>query len=67
MGGVYFLYADKHQSFYKLTLLFLIKAARNLQSTQKRTLVIFLQYFKKSVATSFVFCCDVKYLDICSY
>ena len=28
-NGVYFLYADKQQSFYKLALLFLVKTARH--------------------------------------
>ena len=35
---------DKHQSLYKLTLLFLMEVARHIQSTQSRKLVIFLQY-----------------------
>ena len=41
--GVHFLHADEHQSFYKSELLFLIKVARYVQSTQNRMLVIFLQ------------------------
>ena len=45
--GVRFLHADKHQSFCKLTLLFLMEVARHVQSTQNRKLVIFLQYHKK--------------------
>ena len=45
--GVHFLHADKHQSFYKLTLSFLIGVARHVQSTQNRKFVIFLQYLKK--------------------
>ena len=31
---VHFLHADKHQSFYKLGLSFLMKAVRHVQSTQ---------------------------------
>ena len=63
--GVHFLQADKHQSFYKLALLFLMEKARHVQSTQNRKLVIFLQYLKKkSVAT--VLCSIVikKHSDI---
>ena len=37
------MHADEHQSFYKSELLFLIKVARYVQSTQNRMLVIFLQ------------------------
>ena len=44
-----FLHADKHQSFYKLGLLFLIEVASYVQSTKNRKLVIFLQYIKKRV------------------
>ena len=55
----------KHQSFCKLVLLFLMEVVRHVQSTQKRNLVIFLQFFKKkSVATTFVFFCDAKHSDI---
>ena len=39
--GVHFLRANKHQSFYKLALSFLMEVARKL--------VIFLQYSKKKV------------------
>ena len=35
--GVHFLHPDKHQSFYKLALLFLIEAARHVQSTQNKS------------------------------
>ena len=49
-NGVHFLHADKHQCFYKLTLLFLMEATRQVQSTQKRNFVIFLQYIKKKVS-----------------
>ena len=45
-----FLHADKHQSFYKLALSFLIEVAGHVQSTQNRKLVIFLQYIKKKVS-----------------
>ena len=45
--GVYFLLADKHQSFYKMTLSFLIEVTRYMQITQNRKLVISLQYLKK--------------------
>ena len=48
--GVQFLHADKHQSFYKLALLFLMIVARHAQSTQNKKLVIFLQYLKKKVS-----------------
>ena len=50
---VHFLQADKHQSFYKLALLFLMEKARHVQSTQNRKLVIFLQYLKKKVLQLF--------------
>ena len=40
----------KHQSFCKLVLLFLMEVVRHVQSTQKRNLVIFLQFFKKKVS-----------------
>ena len=46
-NGVHFLHADKHQSFYKLALSFLVKVARHVQS---RKLVIRLQYIKKKVS-----------------
>ena len=39
-----FLHADKHQSFYKLALSFLMEVARDGQITQNRKSVIFLQY-----------------------
>ena len=42
-NGVYYLYAHKHQSIYKLGLLFFMKVARFVQSTKNRKLVIFLQ------------------------
>ena len=42
MDGVHFLHADKHQSFYKLGLLFLMEVTKHVQSTQNRKLAIFL-------------------------
>ena len=49
-NGVHFLHADKHQSFYKLVLSFLVEVARHIQSTQNRKLVMCLQYLKKKVS-----------------
>ena len=46
---VHFLHADKHQSFYKLALSFLMKIAKHVQSSQNRKLAIFVQYVKKQV------------------
>ena len=46
-NGFHLLHGDKHQSFYKSALSFLIKVARHVQNTQNRNLVIFLQYIKK--------------------
>ena len=46
---VHFLHEDKHQSFYKLALLFLMEMTRHVRSTQKKELVIFLQYIKEKV------------------
>ena len=45
-NGAHSLHVHENQSFYKLALLFLMKAIRapNLQSTQDRKLVVFLQY-----------------------
>ena len=39
--GVHFLHASEHQIFYKLALSFLMEAARHVQSTQNRRLVMF--------------------------
>ena len=50
MDGFQFLYADKHQSFYKLALSFSTEVTRHVQSTQNRSLVIFLQYFKENMS-----------------
>ena len=36
--GVHFLHADKHQSFYKLALSFLIEEPRHVQSKQNKKL-----------------------------
>ena len=48
---VYFLYPDKHQSFYNLSLSFLMEVDRHMQNTQNRKLVlIFMQYIKKKVS-----------------
>ena len=41
--------SGKHESFYKLALLFLMEVVRYVQSTQNRKLVTFLQYHKKNV------------------
>ena len=51
-NGAHSLHVDKHQSFYKLALSFLMKAIRatNLQSIQDRKLVIFLQYMMQKVS-----------------
>ena len=38
--------------------------ARDVQGTQNRKLVIFLQYIEKSVTTAFAFYCDDKHSDI---
>ena len=50
------MYADKHQSFYKLALSFLVKVARHVHSNQIRKLVIFLQYIKKKVSQLLLRC-----------
>ena len=47
--GVHLLHANKHQSFHKLTLTFLMEVAGHVQSTQNRKLVMFLKYIKKKV------------------
>ena len=49
MDGVHFLHADKHQNFYKLELSFLMEVNINVQSTQNKKVVIFLQYHKKRI------------------
>ena len=46
-NGVHFLHVDKHQSFCKLTLMFLMEVARHIRSTQNSKLVKCLQYIKK--------------------
>ena len=58
--GVQFLHEGKHQSFYKLVLVFLMEVARHVQSTQNRKLLILKYLKKKSIATAFVFYCDAK-------
>ena len=61
----HFLHADKHQSFYILTLSFLMEVARHVQSTQSKKLVIFLKYIKKKLLQLlFWFYCDTKQLYI---
>ena len=56
--------AGIHQNFYKLTLSFLMKVARHVQSSQNRKLGNFLQYVKeKSIATAFEFYCDTKHSE----
>ena len=44
-----YLHANKHQSFYKLTLLFLTEEVKHVQSTQDRKLVMFLQCIEKKL------------------
>ena len=51
---VIFWHADKHQSFCKLALSFLMEVARHFQNTRNRKLVIFLQYVKKNVLFTIV-------------
>ena len=63
--GVPFLHANKHQTFYKLAISFLMEVARHVQSTQKRKLVTFLQYIKKKLLQLFL--CSIvikKHLNI---
>ena len=60
--GVHFLH--RHQSFYKLGLLFMMEVGRHVQSIQNRKLVIFFcSISKKSVTTAF-FYCDTKHSGI---
>ena len=47
---VHFLYADKHQSFYKLELSFLMEVARHVLCTQSRKLVTFMPNIQKKVS-----------------
>ena len=59
------MHTDKHQSFYKLLLSFLMEVTRHIHIVQKRKLVIFLPYIKKKdVVTTFAFYCDAKHSDI---
>ena len=44
-----FLHGVKHQSFYKLGLMFLMELTKYVQSTKNRKLVIFLQYIKRQL------------------
>ena len=56
-NGVSFLHADKHQSFYKLTLLFLMEVVRHVQSTQGTSIVIQnIQIFYRDPIMFFVTC-----------
>ena len=48
-NGGHFWHADKHQSFYKLVLSFLMEVTRHVQNTQYGKLVVFLQYIKKKL------------------
>ena len=47
---VHFLYADEHQSFYKLELSFLMEVARHVLCTQSRKLVTFMPNIQKKVS-----------------
>ena len=49
IDGVHYLQVDKHLSFYKLALSFLMEVTRHAKSTQNRELVIFLQCLKKKI------------------
>ena len=60
--GVYFLKAEKHQSFYKLALSFLMEVARHVQSTKNIKLIIFLQYIQKKVSQLLL--CSIVMLNI---
>ena len=55
MDGDHFWHADNRQSFYKLVLSFLMEVARDVQNTQNRKLLIFLQYIRKKCETGFCF------------
>ena len=61
-----FLHTDKHQSFYKFALTFLMEVARHVESTQNGKLVILLQYIKKKLwqPIAFVLYCDAEHSDI---
>ena len=59
-----FLHADRHQSFYKLALLFLMEVARYVQSTQNRKLVMFFQYIKKKVLQLLLFSIVMQNISI---
>ena len=61
-NGVHFFHADKHQSFYKLALSFLIEG--HVKSTQNRKSLIFLQYMNKEVLQLLLCFVDAKHLDI---
>ena len=60
-----FLHGDKHQSFNKLVLSFLMEVAKLVQSMKNKNSVIFLKCTKKKkVANTFVFYCDANHSDI---
>ena len=63
-NGVHFLHADKHQSFYKFGLLFLMQVARYVQSTQNTNLEIFLQYIKKRVSQLLLYSVAMQNIQI---
>ena len=54
------MHADRHRSFYKLALTFLMEVDRHVQSTQKRKFVVFLQYIKRKLLQLL----DAKHSDI---
>ena len=56
------MHAGKQQSFYNLVLSFPMGVARNVQSTQNRKLVIFLQYPNKQVSQLFL--CSIVIINI---
>ena len=51
--GVHFLHADKHQSFYKLALLFFMVVARHVQISQNWKLVTFANILRKKCHNCF--------------
>ena len=59
--GVHSLHVDKHQSFYKVALSFLMEVARYVQSTQNMTLVIFCNVLRKKCHNCFcvLFWCKI--------
>ena len=56
------MHADKHQSFYKLGLFFLMEVAEYILGTQNRKLIIFLQYvLRKECHSCFCVLYDAKH------